>query len=107
MKLKVAPETLNNIIFIAFHENTIGYHLTFYQTIHRIWLWYLWPQISSYLKRMIRKCPGYYRGNSTYKQPSKSVYALSIDAPFKIVNSDIYIWQENIKVMAGINHQRS
>ena len=36
MKLKVAPETLNNIIFIAFHENTIGYHLTFYQTIHRI-----------------------------------------------------------------------
>ena len=36
VELKIVPDSLRNIIFVAFHSNPIGGHLNTFRTYHRI-----------------------------------------------------------------------
>jgi hypothetical protein len=38
MRLKIVPDELRNILFVAFHSNPIGGHLNAYPTLHRLCL---------------------------------------------------------------------
>ncbi len=44
-QLQIVPMDLQNILFMAFHTNQIGGHFNAYHTLHRLCLWYHWPEM--------------------------------------------------------------
>ncbi len=80
--LQLVPAEFFNIIFVAFHSNTIGGHLNAYRTLHRICLHYYWPGMYSYIKQMCAACPGCTLANTTKSKSSELVYNFPIEVPF-------------------------
>ena len=90
VKLRIVPEALWNIIFLAFHANPIGGHFSVYYTFHRIRLRFFWPKMYNYIKTLCRMCAACGLANSTQKRSKELVYSFPVDAPFKLVICDIY-----------------
>ena len=88
--LRIVPETLQNIIFVAFHANPIGGHLNAPRTFHRIRLRYFWPHMYKYIDRLITACPGCNLSNITQTKSSDLIYGFPIDAPMRVLFVDIY-----------------
>ena len=90
VELKIVPESLRNIIFVAFHSNPIGGHLNAYRTYHRIRQRYFWPGMFQYIKKMCNSCPGCSLSNITKNRSADLVYSFPIEAPMKVLFVDIY-----------------
>ena len=90
ISLRLVPSILRNIIFIAFHSNPIGGHLSLYQTMHRIRLRFYWPNMVKYIQDMINRCPGCKMANATIHRKNNHLYSFPIDAPFRTIHIDIY-----------------
>lgn len=89
VKLRIVPDELRNIIFIAFHANPIGAHMDAARTYSRLRLRYYFPGMFSYCKRMISCCPAC--ALSSNKRPSADlVYSFPIAAPMHTLFADIY-----------------
>jgi hypothetical protein len=89
-KLRLVPESLRGVIFIAFHANPIGGHLNYVRTYHNIRLRFFWPGMYQFIKALCSKFPGCALANRTH-QPSRSlVYSFPITAPMKVVHVDGY-----------------
>ena len=88
--LKLVPTVVRNIIFLAFHSNPLGGHLSVYHTIHRIRLRFYWPLMVKYMQNIIQRCPGYKMANSTINTKQNYLYPFPIDAPFCTIHIDIY-----------------
>ena len=89
--LRLVPDILRNIIFIAFHANPMGGHFGLYQTLHRIRLRFYWPRMVKYIENMIIKCPGCKMANATMNKKQNYLYSFPIDAPFRTIHIDIYM----------------
>jgi hypothetical protein len=87
---QVIPCELYNIIFVAFHANPIGAHLSAYRTLHHIRLHFYWPSMYAYVKQMCNVCPGCALSNPTRGKPSELVYGFPIEAPFLVMHFDAY-----------------
>ena len=90
VELKIVPQSLVNIIFVAFHANPIGGHLNPVRTYHRIRQRYFWPGMYQYIKRMCKACPGCSLSNITKNRCVGLVYSVLIDAPIRVLFVDIY-----------------
>jgi hypothetical protein len=90
-RLQLVPLEFRNILFIAFHANPIGGHLNAYRTLHRLCLWYYWPGMYSYIKKMCAACPGCALSNPTKAKSSELVYNFPIEAPFLVLHVDAYM----------------
>ncbi len=89
-RLTLVPRELYNIMFIAFHTNSIGGHLNAYRMLHRLRLRYYWPGMYAYVKRMCHACPGCTLSNPTRGKSSELVYNFPIEAPFLVIHFDAY-----------------
>jgi hypothetical protein len=69
--LQLVPAVFYNIIFIAFHTNPIGGHFNTYHTLHCMRLWFYWPGMFKYIKRMCRACPGCTLANPTHSKSAE------------------------------------
>jgi hypothetical protein len=90
VKLRIVPEQLWNVIFLAFHSNPIGGHFSVYYTFHRIRLRFFWPRMYQYIRQMCKLCAACSLSNSTHQKSKELLYSFPIDAPFKLVVADIY-----------------
>jgi hypothetical protein len=90
-RLQLLPQEFCNVLFIAFHTNSVGGHLNPYRTLHRLRLRYYWPGMYSYIKRMCSACPGCALSNPTKAKSSKLVYNFPIEAPFMVLHVDAYM----------------
>jgi hypothetical protein len=75
---------------VAFHSNPIGGHLNAYQTLHRLCLWYYWPGMYTYVKKMCSTGPGCALLNPTKAKSSEHVYNFPIEAPFLVLHVNAY-----------------
>ena len=89
--LQLVPWEFRNILFIPFHTNLIGGHLNSYCTLHCLCLWYYWPGMYLYVKRMCASCPGCALSNPTKSKSSELVYNFPIEAPFIVMHVDAYM----------------
>ncbi len=89
--LQLGPQEFHNILFITFHTNPVGGHLNPYCTLHRLRLWYYWPGMYSYVKRMCSACPRCALSNPTKAKSSKLVYNFPIEAPFMVLHVNAYM----------------
>ncbi len=89
-RLQLVHRKFYNILFIAFHSNPIGGHMNAYHTLHCLRLWYYWPGMYSYIKRMCTACPGCALSNPTKSKSSKLVYNFPIEVPFLVLFVDAY-----------------
>ncbi len=87
---QLVPQDLHNILFIAFHTNAIGGHLSMYQMLHRLRLHFYWPGMYAYVKRMYQACPGCTPSNPSRSKSSELVYNFPIEAPFLVMHFDAY-----------------
>jgi hypothetical protein len=76
--------------FVAFHSNPIGGHLNVSRTLHRICLWFYWPGMFSYIKKMCTSCPGCALANPTHGKLKELLYSFPIKAPFLVLHIDGY-----------------
>jgi hypothetical protein len=90
-RLQLVPQEMYNILFIAFHTNSIGGHLNIYRTLHRLRLRFYWPTMYTYVMRMCAACPGCALLNPTRGKSSKLVYNFPVKAPFLVMNFDAYV----------------
>jgi hypothetical protein len=90
VKLRIVPQQLQNIIFLAFHSNPVGGHFSTYYTFHRIRLRFFWPKMYNYIRQMCRLCAACSLSNSNHQHSKELLYSFPIDAPFKLVVADIY-----------------
>jgi hypothetical protein len=90
-KLILVPSSFRNIIFIAFHCNTLGGHFNTVRTLHRIRLCYYWPGMYSYIKRMCAACPGCTLSNAAKSKSNELVYNFPMEAPFMVLHVDAYM----------------
>ena len=81
---------MTNILFVAFHTNALGGHLNAYRTLHRLRLWFYWPGMYAYVKRMCQACPGCALANPTLSKSSELVYNFPVEAPFVVMRFDAY-----------------
>ena len=103
VKLRIVPRSLRNIIFIAFHANTIGGHFNSYRTYSRMRLRYFWPGMYKYCVTMCAACPACALANGSSRRCRELVYSFPIDAPFKVLHVDIYQAGSNTS-FAGSTH---
>jgi len=89
-RLQLVPCELWNILFVAFHTNPKGGHLNAYRTLHCLQLWFYWPGMYAYIKRMCQACPGCALANPTLRKSSELVYNFPIEAPFLVMHFDAY-----------------
>jgi hypothetical protein len=89
-RLQIVLRELYNIIFVAFHANSIGAHLNVYCTLHCIWLHFYWPSMYAYVKRMCNACPGCALSNPSHGKSLELVYGFSIEAPFLVMHFNAY-----------------
>lgn len=104
VKLRIVPEALWDIIFIAFHANPIGGHFSVYYTFHRIRLRFFWPKMYVYIKHLCSLCAACRLANSMHNKSKELVYSFPVDAPLKLVVCDIYIKQGNCKLLMVKKH---
>ena len=90
IRLLVVPASLRNVVFIAFHANPVGAHLSAYRTYSRLRLRYFWPNLYKYCKAAISNCPGCAISNCTRRTSSDLVYSFPVDAPMRVLMVDIY-----------------
>ena len=91
IELKIVPESLQNIIFVAFHSNPIGGHLNAHRTYRRVRQRYFWPGMYQYLyKEDENSCPGCSLSNITKNRSADLVYSFPIEAPMRLLFVDIY-----------------
>jgi hypothetical protein len=69
-RLQLVPRELLNVLFVAFHTNAMGGHLNAYQTLHCFRLWFYWPGMYAFVKRMCQACPGCALANQTCSKSS-------------------------------------
>lgn len=74
--LCLVPQTLHNIVFVAFHSNPIGGHFNAARTFHRLCLHFYWPHMYKYIEDMCRTCPGCALSNPT-KINQQNLYTTS------------------------------
>ena len=89
-KLQIVPTHLQNIIFIAFHSNPLGGHLSKYHTFHKIRLRYIWPCMFKYIDKMIYMCPGCILSDTSNMKVHELIYSFPVDEPMKVVHADVY-----------------
>ncbi len=77
-RLQLVPTIFWNIIFVDFHSNPIGGHLNVSCTLHCIHLWFYWPGMFLYIKKMCASCPG------------TLLYNFPIKASFLVLHIDGY-----------------
>ena len=63
--LRIVPESLQNINFMAFHAKPIGDHLDTPCTFHCMRQQYFWPGMFNYVKQLVKACPGCSLSNIT------------------------------------------
>ena len=63
--LQLVQQELTNILFIAFHTNAMGGHLNAHRTLHCLRLWFYWPGMYAFVKRVCQLCPGRALANPT------------------------------------------
>ena len=90
LQLQIVPESLRDIIFIAFHANPTGAHFGLYQTFHKIRLRYFWPGMWKYISIMIDSCAGCRMANSQRRKCNEIIYSFPTDEPMKVVHADVY-----------------
>ncbi len=86
----LVPESLQNILIIAFHTNALGSHFNVYRTLNPLCLHYYLPRMYSCVKGMCTACPGCALSNPTKCKSSKLVYNFPINAPFLVLHVDAY-----------------
>eukprot|EP00956_Cyclotella_meneghiniana_P020963 scaffold37640_cov83-Cyclotella_meneghiniana.AAC.2 len=89
-QLRLVPSSLRNIIFIAFHANPIGGHLSHVRTFRNIRLRYFWPGMYQQIKTLCSKCPGCALANRVTSPAKELTYGFPITAPFMVVHIDGY-----------------
>jgi hypothetical protein len=89
--IQLVPQEFCNILFVAFNYNPAGGHLNLYRTLHRLRLWYYWPRMYTYVKKMCAACPGCALANPTKAKSSELVYNFPIEAPFLVLHIDAYM----------------
>ena len=87
-KLRLVPSSLQNIVFIAFHANPIGGHLSHVRTHLAIRMRFYWPNMFKYCKDMCAKCPACALANKTTRRASELVYGFPVTAPFSVLHAD-------------------
>eukprot|EP00956_Cyclotella_meneghiniana_P037713 scaffold143282_cov76-Cyclotella_meneghiniana.AAC.4 len=87
-KLRLVPSSLRNIVFIAFHANPIGGHLSHVRTHLAIRMRFYWPNMFKYCKEMCAKCPACALANKTSRRASELVYGFPVTAPFSVLHAD-------------------
>ncbi len=90
-RLQLVPQEIRNILFVAFHYNPACGHLNLYRTLHRLCLWYYWPGMYTYVKKMCATCTGCALANPTKAKSSELVYNFPIKAPFLVLHVDAYM----------------
>ena len=104
VKLLVVPEAMQNIVFVAFHSNPIGAHLSAFRTYARMRLRYFWPHMYKYCFKLIKQCPGCALGNITRHTSSDLVYGFPVCAPMKVMMVDIYSVGTEVNFEGNIYH---
>jgi hypothetical protein len=89
-RLIVVPAILRNIVFIAFHSNSVGGHFNVVRTFHRIRLRFYWPNMYKYISGMCSSCPGCTLSNPTRGKSRELIYTFPIEAPFMVLHIDGY-----------------
>ncbi len=90
-RLQLVPWEMYNVLFIAFHTNAIGGHLNAYCMLHRLRLYFYWPAMYAYVKRMCAAFPGCALANPIGGKSSKLVYNFPVEAPFLVMHFDVYV----------------
>ena len=88
--LRIFPESLQKIIFVAFHANPIGTHLDTLCTSHCICQHYFWPVMYQYTKCLVKAFPGCSLSNIAQICSSDLVYDFPINTPMCMLFIDIY-----------------
>ena len=101
--MKIVPESLMNIIFVALHSNSIGVHLNAHMTYHRVCQRYFWPGMYQYIKKMCNSCPGCSLSNITKNRSADLVYSFPIEAPMRVLFVDMYAAGAELNFV-GIKH---
>ena len=94
--LRIVPRDLRNIVFIAFHANPIGGHFGLNKTVICIRLYFFWPGLSLYCKKLITSYTGCRLANATRFPTNELVYNFPIDAPIYVLHIDGYTVGANI-----------
>ncbi len=89
-RLQLVPKESYNILFVAFHSNPVGGHLNAYCTLHPLRLYFYWPGMYSYIKRMCSACPGCALANPTKGRYCELVCNFQIEAPFLMLHINAY-----------------
>jgi hypothetical protein len=89
-KLHLAPSSLRNAIFIAFHANPIGGHVNYYHTFKNICLRFYWPGMLGYIKHLCSKCPACALSNCHRSRAKELIYGFPITASFLVLRADGY-----------------
>jgi hypothetical protein len=89
-RLRLVPESLRTILFVAFHASPIGGHLNYVRTFRSIHLRYFWPGMFQFIKDLCLKCPGCALANRTHHPKSTLVYSFPITAPMMVLHVDSY-----------------
>eukprot|EP00956_Cyclotella_meneghiniana_P034897 scaffold109224_cov64-Cyclotella_meneghiniana.AAC.3 len=88
INLRLVPQSLRNIIFVAFHANPIGGHFDAGRTFRNIRLRFFWPSMYSYCVKLCSQCPGCALANRTTRRSSELIYRFPITAPFNVIHCD-------------------
>jgi hypothetical protein len=89
-RLRLVPESLRTIVFVAFHANPIGGHMNYVRTFRAIRLRYFWPGMFQFIKDLCLKCPGCALSNRTHRPKSALVYSFPITSPMMVIHVDGY-----------------
>jgi hypothetical protein len=91
VRLTIVPIDLRKHIFVAFHANPLGGHLSLYYTLHRIRLRYHWSHLYTYVKQNIDDCVTCVLRNGGTRASSEFLYSFPIVAPFVTVHADAWV----------------
>lgn len=89
-RLRVVPQPLQHILFVAFHANPIGGHLNAARTYRNLRLRYYWPGMFTFVKKLCSQCPGCALANRTHGSSRELVYSFPISAPMMVIHIDGY-----------------
>ena len=90
ISLQLVPQSLRNIVFIAFPSNPIGGHFNAYHTFSRICLCFFWPKMYHYISNPVHKCATCPLSNATLQKSSELVYNFPATEPMSVMHIDRY-----------------
>ncbi len=91
LRLVIVPSDLQQQIFVSFHANPLGGHLSLYYTLHKIRLRFHWPRMYQYVKYAISTCAACILRNHNSRPRSELIYSFPIDAPFLTIHADVWV----------------